>query len=103
MEKKKIWFIQTCFTSKGNNMIASIDSNNNCRYIVENANYVFPNIYGLDNDEKNKIASDFLKTINDDSTWNGSISYNELFPVSEYGWSIFDCDWGIVAEIEKEI
>ena len=107
MGKKKILFLETngCTAVEHNyyNMVVSIDSENNCRYITESDCSEIPHIAELELDEKRKAANDFLNSIKDDSSWNGVVSYNELFNVTEYGWTDLDFFWFTVAEIEKEL
>lgn len=70
---KKSYFVET----NGYNMLVVVDENNNCRYITETNE--FPYLVGLEEEEKRSKALDFLKSVEDISSWNEDCSYDELF------------------------
>lgn len=73
---KKLFFIKT----NGYNMVVSIglnsqsNENNSIRYITENRD--FPNITGLEDEERERVALTFLESIEDDSSWE-TVAINE--------------------------
>lgn len=85
---KKLYFVET----NGYNMLVSVDGDNNCRYLTETDE--FPYIVNNDVEEKERKALEFLKSVEDDSSWEDDYSYEQIFeefPVN------------IIAEIEKEL
>lgn len=84
---KKLYFCET----NGYNMVVSVDAENNCRYLTETND--FPYIAGMDAEQKEQAANEFLKQIEDDSSWGDDCAYNQIF--------VDGAD--IIAEIEKEI
>lgn len=84
---KKLYFCET----NGYNMVASVDSENECRYLTETND--FPVLSGMDTDQKGKVAHEFLATIEDDSSWDDDCTYDQIFADGV----------DILAKIEKEI
>lgn len=68
-----------------------MDSEQQCRYLTETNE--FPYIVGMDSDEKEKAARDFLETVEDDSSWEDDCTYDQ----------IFTDDAEVIAETEKDI
>lgn len=77
MDNRKLYFIRT----NGYDMIVSVDINKNCCYLLETND--FPYITGMDREEQKKIVRKFLATVEDNSSWNGDCTYDEIFGESE--------------------
>lgn len=99
MNRKKLYFIETNAYS----MIVSVDSDKNCRYMWETNECEFPHIWEMPEEDREKAAKKFLRTVEDDSSWNDNLIYDELF--DEEHMRSYDNPDGfvIVAEIEKEL
>lgn len=75
-------------------IIISVDEEGCCRYITEKE--WFPNLADCDDDdEKAEKAEEFLRTIEDDSSWENDSYELSADEVLEYV--------DIIAEIEKEL
>lgn len=85
---KKLFFVET----NGYNMIVSVDNENNCKYLTETNE--FPYLVGKERKYKEQKASEFLESVEDDSSWEDDCSYEQIFEE-------FSVD--IIAEIEKEL
>lgn len=99
MNRKKLYFIET----NAGSMIASVDSDNNCRYMWENNECEFPHIWEMPEEDRKKAATKFLRTVEDDSSWNDNLTYDELF--NDDTMASYNNPDGlvIIAEIEKEL
>lgn len=85
---KKLFFVKT----NGYNMIVSVDENNECRYLTETND--FPVLHA---DEDNKGAAlEFLKIVDDDSSWEDDCTYSQIFEE-------FSDTTEIIAELESEL
>jgi len=84
---KKLYFVSTLAL----NMLVSVDNENNCRYLTETEQ--FPYMTGIDKEEQKTVATEFLNTVEDDSSWETDCSYEE----------IFTNDVEVIAEIEKDL
>ncbi len=84
---KKLYFCET----NGYNMVVSVDSENNCRYLTETND--FPYIAGMDTEQKKQAARKFLEAAEDDSSWEDDCTYNQIFADGVE----------VLAEIEKEL
>lgn len=84
---KKLYFCET----NGYNMVVSVDSKNNCRYLAETED--FPYIVGMDAEQKRQEVTEFLEQIEDDSSWEDDCTYDQIFADGVE----------VLAEIEKEI
>ena len=83
---KKVYYVVT----NGYDMVVSCDQEGACRYMTENEYFpVLPD----DPSEKQRQALDFLRTIEDDSSWEDDCEYNQIF--------VDDVE--VLAEIESEI
>ena len=97
--EKRLYFIET----NGGYVIASVDSNKKCRYLVDNNDCCIPYLGHFDEDERWKVAVDFLNSIKDDSSWNDNLTYDELFDEDNM-WAYTNPDGAvIIAEINKEL
>lgn len=85
---KKLYFIKT----NGYNMVVSVDEANNCRYITETED--FPYITEDEPKKQKQKALAFLKSIEDDSSWDDDCTHYQLFDEFQVE---------IVAEIEREL
>ena len=74
-------------------IIISIDEEGRCRYVTEKE--WFPNLADCDDDEKTEKAEEFLRTIEDDSSWENDSYELSADEVLEYV--------DIIAEIERKI
>ena len=74
-------------------IIISIDEDGRCRYVT--VKEWFPNLADCDDDEKTEKAEEFLRTIEDDSSWENDSYELSADEVLEYV--------DIIAEIEKEL
>ena len=74
-------------------IIISIDEEGRCRYVTVKEQ--FPNLADFDDDEKTEKAEEFLRTIEDDSSWENDSYELSADEVLEYV--------DIIAEIEKEL
>ena len=74
-------------------IIISVDEEGCCRYIT--VKEWFPNLADCDDDEKAEKAEEFLRTIEDDSSWENDSYELSADEVLEYV--------DIIAEIEKEL
>lgn len=83
---KKVYYVVT----NGYDMVVSVDQEGECRYMTENE--YFP-VLSDDPSEKQRQALDFLRTIEDDSSWEDDCEYNQIF--------VDDVE--VLAEIESEI
>ena len=96
--KKKLYFVKT----NADDMIVSVDSDGNCRILYDSNECPLPYLCGLDEEEQEKVAIDFLNTVEDDSSWDDGFTYDELFN-DESMCSYSNPDgFEIIAEIEKE-
>lgn len=86
--KKLLYFVKT----NGYDMLVSVDEHNNCKYLTETQD--FPYITNDDTDVAERKVLDFLKDIEDDSSWEDDCTYYQIFEE-------FPVD--IIAEIEKEL
>lgn len=84
---KKIYFCET----NGYNMVVSVDSDHNCRYLTETNG--FPDITGMDTEQKERAATEFLEAVEDDSGWEDDCTYDQIFTDGVE----------LLAEIEKEL
>ena len=84
---KKLYFCKT----NAYNLLVSVDSDNNCRYLIETEE--FPCIIYMDDAEREAAILKFLNTIEDDSAWEDDCEYNQIFVDGVE----------IIAVIEKEI
>ena len=84
---KKLYFCET----NSYNMVVSVDSENNCRYLTETND--FPYIAGMDTVQKKQVAKGFLETVEDDSGWEDDCTYSQIFADGVE----------VLAEIEKEL
>lgn len=84
---KKLYFCET----NGYNMAVSVDSENECRYLTETDD--FPYIVGMEAEQKEQTAREFLWQVEDDSSWEDDCTYDQIF--------VDGVD--VLAEIEKEI
>lgn len=84
---KKLYFCET----NGYDMVVSVDSENNCRYLTEMED--FPYIVGMDAGQKKQAATEFLGQIEDDSSWEDDCTYDQIFADGVE----------VLVEIEKEI
>lgn len=82
-------------------MVVSVDTDNQCRYLVDNG--TFPLIYHFDDDEKEQIAVDFLRSIDDVSSWASDLSYSDLFSGDNFESFENPDGFGIIASIEKDL
>lgn len=97
--KKRLYFIET----NGGYMIISVDSNKKCRYLIDNNDCCIPYLGHFDEDERCKVAVDFLDSVEDDSSWNDNLTYNDLFSDEVMAsWNNPDGNV-VIAEIEKEL
>ena len=85
--KKRLCFCET----NGYNMVVSVDSENNCRYLTETEE--FPYIARMDSEQKEQAAKEFLQGVEDDGSWEYDCEYGQIF--------VDGVD--IIAEIEKEL
>ena len=74
-------------------IIVSVDEERCCRYVT--VKEWFPNLADCDDDEKAEKAEEFLRTIEDDSSWENDSYELSADEVLEYV--------DIIAEIEKEL
>ncbi len=84
---KKVYFCET----NGYNMVVSVDSENNCRYLTETDD--FPYIAGMDTEQKEQAAREFLETVEDDTSWQDDCTYDQIFTDGAE----------VLAETEKEL
>lgn len=70
---KELYFVYT----NGYNMVISVDEQKNCRYLTETED--FPYLLNLSKEEQISTAKEFLNSIEDDSSWQNDVSYDELF------------------------
>ena len=84
---KKLYFCET----NGYNMVVSVDSENECRYLTETND--FPYIVGVDAEQKRQKVTEFLEQIEDDSSWEDDCTYDQIFTDGVE----------VIAEIEKEL
>ena len=84
---KKLYFCET----NGYNMVVSVDSENNCRYLTETDD--FPYIAGMDTEQKEQAAREFLKAVEDDTSWQDDCTYGQIFTDGVE----------VLAETEKEL
>lgn len=84
---KTIYYIRT----NGYDMVVAVDTENQCRYLTETDG--FPYMAELDEKEKKEKAIAFLKSIEDDSSWEEDCTYQQIFKESSIE---------IIAEIRKE-
>lgn len=70
---KELYFVYT----NGYNMVISVDEQKNCRYLTETED--FPYLLNLSKEEQISAAKEFLNSIEDDSSWQNDVSYDELF------------------------
>lgn len=84
---KKLYFCET----NGYNMIVSVDSEDNCRYLTETEE--FPVITDMDQNEKEQAARKFLESVEDDTSWEDDCTRDEIFADGVE----------IIVEIEKEL
>lgn len=97
--KKRLYFVET----NAFYMIVSVDRKKNCRYLIENTKCEFPHLWQIDKDERWRVAVEFLKTVEDNSSWRDNLTYDELFD-EEHMWSYTNPDGAvIIAEFEKEL
>lgn len=84
---KKLYFCET----NGYNMVVSVDSENECRYLTETGD--FPYITDMGEEEKKQAAREFLEAVEDDSSWEEDCTHDQIF--------VDGVD--ILVEIEKEL
>ncbi|MCI8378578.1 MAG: hypothetical protein HFH72_08670 [Lachnospiraceae bacterium] len=84
---KKLYFCET----NGYNMVVSVDSENECRYLTETND--FPYIVGMDAEQKEQMTRDFLESVEDDSSWEDDCAYDQIFVDGVE----------VLAEIEKDL
>lgn len=70
---KELYFVYT----NGYNMVIPVDEQKNCRYLTETED--FPYLLNLSKEEQISAAKEFLNSIEDDSSWQNDVSYDELF------------------------
>lgn len=70
---KKLYFCKT----NGYNMVVSVNSENNCRYLTETND--FPYIADMDTEQKEQAARKFLEAVEDDSSWEDDCTYGQIF------------------------
>ena len=70
---KKLYFCKT----NGYNMVVSVNSENNCRYLAETDD--FPYIADMDTEQKEQAARKFLEAVEDDSSWEDDCTYGQIF------------------------
>lgn len=70
---KELYFVYT----NGYNMVISVDEQKNCRYLTETED--FPYLLNLSKEEQISAAKEFLNSIEDNSSWQNDVSYDELF------------------------
>lgn len=83
---KKIYYVRT----NGYDMVVSVDNCGDCRYMTENQ--YFPSL-SEEPEVMHEQILDFLKSIEDDSSWSDDCDYDQVF--------VDEVD--ILAEIESEI
>ena len=84
-------------------MVVSVDSKKNCRYLVENCECEFPHLWLMEKDEREAAAIEFLNSVEDDSSWNDNLTYDDFFS-DEFMASWNNPDGNvIIAEIKKEL
>lgn len=88
--KTKLFFVE----DNGGYMLASLHEDGEFFYLDESIKCPFPDLTGdLLEEEKIKKAKEFLQAVEDDSSWNSELTFDEFF-----------CDGiEIIAEIEKEL
>lgn len=74
---RKLYFVKT----NGYNMVVSVDNKGNCRYLTETEE--FPYIVGMNDEEQQIAANEFLSAIEDDSGWKDDCEYDEIFAGDE--------------------
>lgn len=84
---KKLYFCET----NGYNMVVSVDSENDCRYLTETND--FPILSGMDAEQKEQTVRKFLESVEDDSSWENDCTYDQIFEGVET----------VLVEIEKEL
>ena len=85
---KKLYYVRT----NGYDMVVSVDENKECRYLTETSE--FPYLLSMEDEEQRANATEFLESIEDDSSWEDDCSYEQIFEE-------FPVD--VIAEIEKEL
>ena len=84
-------------------MIVSVDSKKNCRYLIENNKCEFPHLWQMEEDEREAAAIEFLNSVEDDSSWNDNLTYDDFFSDEVMAsWNNPDGNV-IIAEIKKEL
>lgn len=84
-------------------MIVSVDSKKNCRYLIENCKCEFPHLWLMEEDEQEAAAIEFLNSVEDDSSWNDNLTYDDFFSDEVMAsWNNPDGSV-IIAEIKKEL
>ena len=97
--KKRLYFIET----NGYSMIVSVDSKKNCRYLIENNKCEFPHLWQMKNKERKAAAIEFLNSVEDDSSWNDNLTYDDFFSDKVMAsWANPDGNF-IIAKIQKEL
>ena len=84
-------------------MIISVDSNKKCRYLIDNNDCCIPYLGHFAAAERWRVAVDFLNSIEDDSSWNDNLTYDELFDEAHMRSYTNPDGFVIVAEIKKNL
>ena len=94
--KKQLYYVRT----NAYDEVVSIDEENYCRVLSQMEE--FPNLVNLDDSERKEKALEFLKKIEDDSSWE---EYGVVEDLDK--WLDLNGDLGdaseIIAEIESEL
>lgn len=97
--KKRLYFI----TTNAYYMIVSVDSEKNCRYLIENCECEFPHLWLMEEEEREAAAIEFLNSVEDDSSWNDNLTYDDFFSDEVMAsWNKTDGNI-IIAELQKEL
>lgn len=71
---KKLYFVSTV----DGDMLVSVDSARNCRYLAETADYkYFNDIETVDN--KKEKAIEIMRRIDNDDAWDDDLAYDDIF------------------------
>ena len=84
-------------------MVVSVDSKKRCRYLIEHNRCEFPHLWQMAEEEREAVAIEFLNSVEDDSSWNDNLTYDELFDESHMQSYTNPDGAVIIAEIEKEL
>ena len=97
--KKRLYFIKT----NCGYMTVSVNSKKNCRYLIENCECEFPHLWLMEEEEREAAAIEFLNSVEDDSSWNDNLTYDDFFS-DEFMASWNNPDGNvIIAELQKEL